>query len=148
MNAEGSIKKFHQPVLFSDRKAFALLLGLWFVLGTSHAFGVEMVILTKADNGREIKVAAGGRLRIELQQAGAAGYAWEVQDLDPELFEVQEAGTTERPGPQDIVGAPVTMRWILLAKKAGRAELRFFHYRPWEGRERALETFFLRVQIL
>jgi len=134
-------------LFFWALKASALLLCLWFVLGVSHAFGVEMVIVTKADNGREIRIAAGGSLRIELPQAGAAGYAWEVQELDPEHFEVLEAGTTDRPGPQDIVGAPVTMRWILLAKKPGRAELRFLHHWPWVGKEHARETFFLRVQI-
>lgn len=124
-----------------------LVLGLWFVLGASHAFGAEMVIATKADNGREIKIEAGCLLRVELEQAGSAGYAWEIQDLDPEHFEVLEAGTTDRPGPQDIVGAPVTMRWVLLAKKAGSAQLRLFHYRPWEGKDSALETFVLKVEI-
>lgn len=124
-----------------------LVLGLWFVLGASHAFGAEMVIATQADNGREIRIAAGGRLQIELPQAGSAGYAWEIQDLGAMHFEVLEAGTTDRLGPGDIVGAPVTMRWVLLAKKAGSAQLRLFHYRPWEGKDSALETFVLKVEI-
>jgi predicted secreted protein len=106
-----------------------------------------MVIVTQADNGREIRVPSGGKLRIELPQAGAAGYVWEVEDLDPELFEVLEAGTTGRLGPQEIVGAPVAVRWDLRAKKAGRAQLRLLHCRPWEGRASALERFLLNVQI-
>ena len=132
---------------YSSRKAPALLLGLWFLMEVSHAFGAEMKIVTQADNCRAIKVAAGGQLRIELPQAGAAGYAWEIQDLDSEYFELLEAGTTGRPSPQDLVGAPVTMQWTLLVKKTGRAELRLLQYRPWEGKASAIETFVLEVEI-
>ena len=106
-----------------------------------------MVIVTQADNGREIRVPSGGRLRIELPQAGAAGYVWEVEDLDPELFELLEAGTTGRPGPREIVGAPVAVRWDLRAKKAGRAKLRLLHCRSWEDRPSVPERFLLNLQI-
>lgn len=142
-----SIKKFFQPLINSARKASALLLGLGLVLAALNAFGVEMVIVTKADNCREIKVVAGGMLRIELPQAGAAGYAWEIQDLDREHFEVLEAGTTGRPVPHDLVGTPITARWSLLARKAGGAQIRLLHYRPWEGKASALETFVLKVEM-
>ena len=40
----------------------------------------------------------------------------------------------------------IPMCWTLLAKKAGRTELRLIHYRPWEGKASALETFVLKVE--
>jgi predicted secreted protein len=117
-------------------------------LQTSHASEGVMVIVTQADNGRQIRVPSGGRLRIERPQAGATGYVWEAEALKPERFEVLEAGTTGRPGLQEIVGAPVTVSWNLRAKKAGRGtELRLVHYRPWEGQANAQECFLLNVQI-
>jgi predicted secreted protein len=106
-----------------------------------------MVIVNKASNGREIMVATGDTVRVELEQAGAAGYTWEIQDLDTEYFEVLKTETIGRPEPEDFVGAPVIRRWLLLAKKEGRVKLRFLHYRPWEGKENAVETFVLKVQI-
>ena len=147
MNAKSSIKKSLQPSICLTRKASVLFLSLWFVLGALPSFGAEMMIVTKADNGKEIKVASGGTLRVELPQAGSAGYAWEIQDLDTEHFEVLEAGTVDRPAPQDIVGAPVTMRWVLLTKKAGSTHLRLLYYRPWEGKASTLETFMMKVEI-
>jgi predicted secreted protein len=91
------------------------------------------MIATKADNGREM--TASGMLRIELQQAGAAGYAWEIQDLDTAHFQVLEAGATDRSVSQkNFFGAPIGVRWVLRDKRVGSAHLRLLHYRPWEGK--------------
>ena len=128
-------------------KASVLFLGLFFILAVSYLFGSEMVIVNKASNGREIRVVTGDMVRVELEQAGAAGYTWEIQDLDTKYFEVLKTETVGRPEPEDFVGAPVIRRWLLLAKKEGRVKLRFLHYRPWEGKESAVETFVLKVQI-
>jgi predicted secreted protein len=106
------------------------------------------VIVNKAFNGREIKVRAGAMIQVELQQLGAAGYAWEIQGLDAEHFKVQSVKTEDRKDSGDIVGAPILKTWRIGAIKAGKSKLRFLHYRPWEGEESAVDTFVLNVRII
>ena len=118
------------------------------VLFLADAYGAETVVVNKAFHGREIKVRAGGLIRVELEELGSAGYAWSIQDLDREHFEVLKAGTGEAPPPGDITGAPVVKTWLIATKKPGKATLRFLHYRPWEGEKSASETFVLKVRIL
>lgn len=118
-----------------------------FIFCTSHAFGQETVIVNKSFNGREIKVRSGGLIRVDLEELGAAGYSWTIQDLDREYFEIVSVGTGEAPSSSEETGKPVVRSWMIRAMKKGRAELKFLHYRPWEGREKAIDSFVLKVII-
>jgi predicted secreted protein len=129
-------------------KAMFFFLVLPLVFGLSSACGSETVTVDKAFNGREIKVRAGSTIRVELEQAGAAGYVWEIRDLDREHFEVESVATPGRPDAGDLVGGPVLKTWSIRVKTKGISELRFIHYRPWEGQEKAADSFVLRVRIL
>jgi len=60
-----------------------LFLMLTLVYGLSLAYGEEMMVVGKTFNGREVKVRSGNMIRIELEQAGAAGYTWEIHNPDP-----------------------------------------------------------------
>lgn len=129
-------------------RALILSLALPLILGVSHSHGSETVIVNKAFNGREIKVKVGSTIQVELEQAGAAGYTWDIQGLDAGYFEVLSVKTQIPSGTGDFVGAPILKTWLIHAKKKGKSELRFIHYRPWEGEENAVETFVLKVRIL
>lgn len=124
----------------------SLLMPFFFCISCLHA--AETVVVNKAFNGREIKVKAGGSIRVELEELGAAGYAWAIKDLDSEHFEVMKVETKGIPAPSDITGAPVVRTWLISAKKGGKAELKLLHYRPWEGEKNASDTFVLKVRIL
>jgi predicted secreted protein len=113
-----------------------------------HTCHAEIVVVNKAFNGREVKVRLGGLIRVELEQLGAAGYIWAIQDLDTEHFQVLSDETQEVNPKSDVTGAPVLRSWIIQTKGKGRSELRFLHYRPWEGQEKASESFVLKVRIL
>jgi predicted secreted protein len=126
-----------------------LILNFMIILLTAPSgYGAESVIVNKDFNGREIKVRTGGTVQVELEQAGAAGYTWEVQDLDQKYFELLGVETRGRPEPGALQGAPVLKVWRFRAKKEGKSELRFLHYRPWEGEKKAAESFHLKVRIL
>lgn len=127
------------------RRGAVLAIGLflWAVPG----WGSETVTVNKAFNGREIKLRVGGTLRVELEQAGATGYAWEVRNLDPERFELVSVETTGGPSGPEVTGAPVTKVWLIRAKQPGEAELEFLYYRPWEGEKSAADRFLLKVRI-
>jgi len=129
-------------------RALILSLALPLVLGVSHSHGSETVIVNKAFNGREIKVRAGSTIQVELEQAGAAGYTWEIQGPDAEYFEVLSVKTQGPSDTRDLVGAPILKTWLIRTKTKGKSELKFIHYRPWEGEQHAVETFILKVRIL
>jgi predicted secreted protein len=114
----------------------------------SQCYAAETVVVDKAFNGREIKVRAGGFIRLELEQLGSAGYAWAVRDLDREHFEVLSDQIKDIPAKGEMTGAPVVRTWLISVKKKGKAGLRFLHYRPWEGENNASDTFVLKVRIL
>ena len=119
-----------------------------FIFCISHSYGAETVIVNKAFNGREIKVRAGGMIRVDLEELGAAGYAWAIKDLDQEHFEILSVKTKDVPSQGDITGAPVVKTWLISTKKKGKADLKFLYYRPWEGEKNASDTFVLKVRIL
>lgn len=128
--------------------AMFLLLIVSLVPGLAISYGAETVIVDKAFNGREIKVRAGSMIQVELDELGSAGYTWEIQDPDSTYFEVVSVKTPEPPQKTDLIGGPVKKTWLIRAKGTGKSELRFIHFRPWEGKEKAADTFWLKVRIL
>jgi predicted secreted protein len=125
----------------------ALLL-LWLLCGAACLHASETVVVNKSFNKREIKVRVGGSIRVELEELGAAGYTWKLQNLDEDHFESPEVQTDGPPPQGDFTGAPVLKIWLIRVKKAGLSELKFIHYRPWEGEETTADTFYLRVRIV
>ena len=126
----------------------ALSLSIPFIFFISHSHGAETVVVNKEFNGREIKVRAGGLIRVELEQLGAAGYSWAIKDLDRNHFEVLSDETKDSPSKGEMTGAPVVRTWLISTKNKGKAVLNFLHYRPWEGEKNASDTFMLKVRIL
>jgi predicted secreted protein len=56
--------------------------------------------------------------------------------------------TPEPPEKSDLVGGPVKKTWLIKAREKGKTELRFLHFRPWEGKEKAVDSFILKVRIV
>ena len=129
-------------------KVVILTLIIFFVCELSLSYSEEVVAIDKRFNGREIKVVAGNMIRIELEQAGATGYTWEINNLDTKHFEVVSAKTPEPPEKTEIVGAPVKKTWFIRTKEKGKSELKFNLFRPWEGQEKSADTFVVKVRIL
>lgn len=120
------------------------LLGL--LLGTA-AGGAETVTVTKAFDGREVKVRVGGSVRVELEQPGATGYEWKLKDLDTAMFELVSSETLDGKPPADATGAPVKRVWIIRARERGKGVLRFLCYRSWEGESSSADKFTLTVRV-
>jgi len=112
------------------------------------SFAAETVTVNKDFNGREIKVRTGATIQVELKMAGAAGYMWEIQNLDKKHFEIISVKIDDKKPDGDLVGAPVLKTWLIRATNAGNSKLKFLHYRPWEGEEKAIDEFVLSVRIL
>jgi predicted secreted protein len=106
------------------------------------------VTVNKKFNNREVKVRAGGMIRVELEELGAAGYVWTIQNLDKAHFEVVKVQTDEDRPKDDVTGAPVTKTWLIRTKTGGQSALKFIHCRPWEDAKNASDTFVLKVRIV
>jgi predicted secreted protein len=129
-------------------RILVLVLALPFIVGLSQPSAEETVIVSKAFNGREIKVRAGSLIRVDLEELGSAGYAWAIQNLDTHHFDIVSVQTEASPPPGDVTGKPVIKAWLIRATKTGKGELKFLQYRTWEGEKSAVDTFVLKVRIL
>lgn len=101
--------------------------------------GGNVVVLKKADSGKEIQVKKGDVLQIELEGTGGTGYWWYVTERDPRLLELLSE-ETKVPSEKKL-GGPVTGVWRLKAIAAGKTRLVMKYYRVWEGPDKAAEQF-------
>lgn len=105
----------------------------------------NLVIIKKQDDGKEIAIKRGDIIQIELEGMGSAGYRWYIENIDYELLElIKEETVTLKEG---VMGAPILNIWRIKALKKGHTEIKIDHYREWEGREKATDSFSLRVNI-
>jgi predicted secreted protein len=106
--------------------------------------GQGPVRITMEEKGKEVVVRKGETLEIELRTHATAGYSWQFETLDGEYLEV--TGKESR-AMSDRMGAPVMMTWRLKAKKAGATKIEMDNYRVWEGKEKSVNQFSIRVRI-
>ncbi len=105
------------------------------------------VRLSKGDSGREITVKVGDVLHIELESFGGTGYEWYFDKPIEEYFEIIR-DYTEEVSAKGIVGAPVKRTWELRAVKKGETEVTLYLYRVWEGKDKTVDFFKIKVNIL
>jgi predicted secreted protein len=101
--------------------------------------------ITKSDNSKEITLHEGERFRIELEELGSAGYNWYFDNLDEEQLELISKST--RTISDGKVGAPVMGVWLMKAKNKGSTEIKMDYYRIWEGKDKAIEHFSVKLLI-
>jgi predicted secreted protein len=128
--------------------AILLILAFSFGPGCLSVCGAESVVITKASNGKEIRVRTGAILQIELEQPAEAGLAWEVQSLDRDYFSVQNIRTGERKKGSESPALPAMKTFRIKAVRTGSSKLTFIYRVPWQGEEKARETFEVTVTIL
>jgi len=107
--------------------------------------GQKTLTITQEDNGKEISVKPGEKIRIELKELGSAGYGWYVENLDKEHLEFVSKET--KVISEGKVGAPVMAAWLFKAKKKGSSDIKMDYYRVWEGKDKATEHFSIKLTI-
>jgi predicted secreted protein len=103
------------------------------------------VTVKEQDSGKLIRVQHGDLIRVELAAMGGAGYNWYIDNLNTDYLELLSEETTNAPGEE--IGGPVTRAWIFRAKKEGKAEIKMDHYRIWEGKEKAIGHFSVKLSV-
>jgi len=107
-----------------------------------------MLKINKLDNNKEITVKVGDVIHIELERFGGTGYDWHIDKPSGECLELISERTDTAATDKAIVGAPVTKEWELRAINKGDTEVVLRLYRAWEGKEKAIDLFKIRVKIL
>ena len=103
------------------------------------------VILRKQDNGKELKLKTGQSFQIQLEAAGGTGYWWYVQSPDARRLEL--LGEKTQTQAEGRIGGPVLGIWIFQAKNPGSTEIKMNYYRTWEGVEKAIEKFRVKITV-
>ncbi len=106
------------------------------------------MIFTKADHGKAVTIHTNDVIRIELEALGTAGYAWHIESLDQEYWEIISKDVVRNSAKGSSVGAPATHMWQFRTIKAGDTEIVMPYYRIWEGTDKATDEFRMKVKIL
>ncbi|HEY41250.1 MAG TPA: protease inhibitor I42 family protein [Dehalococcoidia bacterium] len=110
---------------------------------------VGQVNIDTSYDGQEVVIDAGKLLVIELPSNPTTGFRWELSEpVDEDLITLVESNyepVTE--STTGIAGAGGTEVWTFKALTAGNATIAMEYSRPWEGGEKAVETFEVTVII-
>ncbi len=109
---------------------------------------IEKILLDMNSSGKRVELKVGGEIQIELQGIGSTGYSWYFDQLDLDLFELIEEERKEiRKDPNVLTGGPLQYIWKLKSKRSGTSTIRMKYFRIWEGKEKAVQRFEVRVDI-
>jgi predicted secreted protein len=122
-------------------------------MGTTVAACQNQVTATKADNGREIKIAIGGLLTIKLEATMGTGASWKIvrndsqklehlSDSTQESTEQEAAGTGEKK-----VGDPEYQVFQFKALNQGINLLELQYARWWATQPTIEEIYHLTIHI-
>jgi len=105
----------------------------------------HMVTVRERDSGKLIRVQIGDLIGVELAALGGAGYNWYIDNLNTDYLELLSEETTNAPGEE--IGGPVARVWVFKTKQKGTSEIKMDHYRIWEGKEKAIGHFSVRLSV-
>lgn len=90
-----------------------------------------VIIVTDADNGKDIDLPAGDTLVVRLKSNPSTGYSWAIKG-DPSPLRLGKSSTKKNSQTGHAAGTPVTQEFRLSATSAGLASLTLEYRRPWE----------------
>src|SRR3954468_19695823 len=102
------------------------------------------MIVTESQNGKSIKIPVGEVVEIHLSDNPTTGYRWSPADLGDAILSLQDSTYHQT---NAAVGSGGKASWTLRAKAAGHAQLKFKHWRPWEGDPSIIDRFSLAVEV-
>ena len=127
----------------------AALLAL-FACGSSSSTP-KQVSVDSSYSGKEVEIAAAGSLTVTLESNQTTGFQWELISISDQAvlekvdqkYVAPEATRTGAP----VVGAPGEEVWTFKAIKKGETTITMQYSQPWDGGQKALFTFNLKVTV-
>jgi inhibitor of cysteine peptidase len=113
--------------------------------GPAAAQSNQVTQITAAQTGQTIKVKAGTRVEISLQENLSTGYSWRTGDTNGTL-KVNAIRFTHVSGVTAMPGASGTCVISFTPQNAGTSTYTFEYARPWAGGGAPADTFTLTVE--
>jgi len=127
--------------------ACALVVTLGCLTACSAGAPVQ-VSVDESYNGKQVEVAAGGSLEVTLESNATTGFQWsETAEISDQSVLKQTSHQFVTPENTGMVGAPGKEVWTFGALKKGSSTISMEYSRPWEGGEKAEQTFSLTVVV-
>lgn len=95
------------------------------------------------DHGGLFFVERGKPFRIELSANPTTGYNWYITEMDESFFKVRSSGYNA--AASGMIGTGGTSYWVIVPLKEGISGIRLLYYRPWQGKDKAVEEYKIRV---
>jgi inhibitor of cysteine peptidase len=102
------------------------------------------IALTETDDGSQIRVQVGDAIELRLPEIASTGYRWSTEDLEPNIFGLNEAGADY---PDEAIGARGYARFLITLRATGTGTLRLKYWRPWEGEASVQRRFVVDVEV-
>jgi inhibitor of cysteine peptidase len=100
---------------------------------------------------KSLEVGRGENFSVSLCANPTTGYSWveQVEISHPDVLsqESHEALSPEESGDSQAFGTAGSQRWTFAALEPGTSTLTFEYSRPWEGGEKGIWTFTLKVLV-
>lgn len=102
---------------------------------------VAQLILTDADNGRQVSAHVGDEISLHLAENATTGYRWAVESHDPGLEPLE--ATANYPNTAIGSGGEAIFRFRPVAPGSGKLAL--IYWRHWEGTGSIIRRFSVTI---
>lgn len=109
--------------------------------------GASWVLVSKVDSGKTVSLHVNQELIVDLESNQTTGFQWQVAAISDQAVLGEVSNLYTAPGAGAPVGAGGIERWTFKGLKKGTTRLSMEYSRPWEGGEKAAETFTLTIVV-
>ncbi len=113
---------------------------------TQREIAMKQLTFDKSDNGKTVSLKSGDQFYLKLKGVPTAGYNWSIIEQDKTTVKMIKREIKSLAGPKMVGGAAI-YTWQFDTLAPGDTQLVLKNYRPWEGPEKAVETFTLHIKI-
>ena len=108
---------------------------------------VKTILVTEKNNGQEIVLYKGDRIKLSLNEAADGGYAWHFVTFNSNCLKVLKNESKPANTQKGIVGGYNKRTILIEALKKCRTSIKLKEYGPWEGESKAIKEFFIKIYI-
>jgi len=124
-----------------------IFLIIFFLIGCTtinNSINEPILEVNKNYHGKEIYLKNGEIFEIQLEENPSTGYEWHFFQLDKALLDII---SIKKQPKSKFIGAPVISIWKIKALKSGESKIIMKYYRDWEGIEKAVDNFEVKIII-
>ncbi len=109
--------------------------------------GASWVLVSKVDSGKTVSLHVNQELIVDLESNQTTGFQWLLAEISDRTVLGELSNLYNAPAADAPAGAGGIERWTFKGLKKGTARLSMEYSRPWQGGEKAAETFTLTIVV-